>query len=63
MYNSTLKKTLTRITLPTDSQFVTLHDLDINHQYQFIMVLDTVLKTTVLDSVKFTLDGRGTIIL
>ena len=59
LYNCTMNGTLTNVTVPANKTHLILPDLHHNTRYNFMLVLQEAEKVAFLDSVGFTLDGRG----
>ena len=56
VYTSMTNRSLTNITLPIDKSYVVLGDLDLNNEYEMMLIANQKILFDVAD---FTLDGRG----
>ena len=59
VYNCTMNNTLINVTLHTNKTYVILNDLHLNTRYNAMLLLSNHEEPAFLDSVNFTLDGRG----
>ena len=57
VYTSMMNRSLTNVTLPMDKVYVILGDLDLNNEYEMMLIANQKILFDVAD---FTLDGRGT---